>query len=47
MVDQQKAKCCMMSSSRFELETLSVLDSRDNRLHHDDCSRVSGFFSIL
>ena len=25
-----------MSPSRFELETLSVLDSRDNRLHHGD-----------
>ena len=28
-----------LSPSRFELETLSVLDSRDNRLHHGDPRR--------
>ena len=32
----EKGKKIKMSPSRFELETLSVLDSRDNRLHHGD-----------
>ena len=34
-----------MSPSRFELETLSVLDSRDNRLHHGDTTSCELWFS--
>ena len=33
---EEKKVSIKMSPSRFELETLSVLDSRDNRLHHGD-----------
>ena len=40
---QQKKK---VSSSRFELETVCVLDRRDNQLHHEDCA-VSGFWYVM
>ncbi len=31
-----KKKKRLLSSSRFELETVCVLDRRDNQLHHED-----------
>ena len=36
---KEEFKICL-SSSRFELETVCVLDRRDNQLHHEDIKQL-------